>query len=319
MVVSLYVCDIPENVTRGDLESLFMDFEGFKELRTKTTNDKKKIAFVDFDNEREANFAKKTLQNFQFTVEDKGLNIKLSDNSKKGGRSSHEHMPSSFTHNKRRRSLSDRSDISNKKEDNNNNLNKPSSTNQMTSIPSSSGTNYSLLKLLTSQPINPLNSLNPSSIPIPDNKVPEQNQLFDFLNKLQQAQLLYNQIQKQNNIPAPKLNTPFPPSNALDSFDEDFLSLSSYKRNATHIVYVEGIPVNATEREVAHIFRPFPGYRSLRLIQKDKNGDKNLICFADFENIIQSTICINTLQGYRFDKNDLIGLRFSYGVSKNKK
>ena len=42
-------------------------------------------------------------------------------------------------------------------------------------------------------------------------------------------------------------------------------------------------------------------------------------CFADFENVIQSTICINTLQGYRFDKNDLVGLHCSYGISKNKK
>jgi hypothetical protein len=34
---------------------------------------------------------------------------------------------------------------------------------------------------------------------------------------------------------------------------------------------------------------------------------------------VQSTICINTLQGYRFSKDDLIGLHFSYGVTKGKK
>ena len=95
---------------------------------------------------------------------------------------------------------------------------------------------------------------------------------------------------------------------------------SYYKKiqpNATSTVYVEGIPLDATEREVAHIFRPYIGFRGLRLIKKEKNGQKTVICFVDFDNIIQSTVCINTLQGYRFDKNDLIGLRLSYGVKKS--
>ena len=83
---------------------------------------------------------------------------------------------------------------------------------------------------------------------------------------------------------------------------------------ATNIVYVEGIPLNAKEREVAHIFRPFPGFIRLRLIKREKNGQLMNICFVDFETIIQSTICIATLQGYRFDKRDLIGLHLSYGV-----
>ena len=36
--------------------------------------------------------------------------------------------------------------------------------------------------------------------------------------------------------------------------------------NATNTVYVEGIPLDASEREIAHIFRPFPGFLGLRLI-----------------------------------------------------
>lgn len=32
-------------------------------------------------------------------------------------------------------------------------------------------------------------------------------------------------------------------------------------QNATTTVYVEGLPADATEREVAHIFRPYPGFR----------------------------------------------------------
>jgi RNA recognition motif-containing protein len=67
--------------------------------------------------------------------------------------------------------------------------------------------------------------------------------------------------------------------------------------NATNTVYVEGIPFDATEREVAHIFRPFPGFKSVRLIPREKKpGEKVIFCFADFDNKMQTTIVINTLQ-----------------------
>ncbi len=107
--------------------------------------------------------------------------------------------------------------------------------------------------------------------------------------------------------------------NSVHKYDDKFKHFLEFKKNATNIVYVEGLPLNATEREVAHIFRPFPGFKSVRLITRDKSGEKSVICFADFDDILQSTVCINTLQGYRFDKNDLVGLHFSYGVSKLKK
>lgn len=78
--------------------------------------------------------------------------------------------------------------------------------------------------------------------------------------------------------------------------------------------------MDASEREVAHIFRPFPGYLGLRLIKrKAKNGDDVLFCFSDFETKEQATIVINTLQGYRFDAKDIMGLQFSYADYKSKK
>ena len=83
--------------------------------------------------------------------------------------------------------------------------------------------------------------------------------------------------------------------------------------NATNTIYVEGLPTDATEREVSHIFRPFRGYKSVRLIPRDKGPEgKVLFCFADFENTFQTTVVINTLQGYRLDKDDIWGLQFSY-------
>ena len=61
------------------------------------------------------------------------------------------------------------------------------------------------------------------------------------------------------------------------------------------------------------IFRPYPGFQQIRLIRKSTStGREYLLCFVDFENNLQSTIAMNTLQGYRFDKHDKIGLKISY-------
>jgi RNA recognition motif-containing protein len=83
----------------------------------------------------------------------------------------------------------------------------------------------------------------------------------------------------------------------------------SIPKNASNTVYVEGVPTDATEREVAHIFRPFVGFKTVRLIPREKRqGERVMLCFADFENTLQTTIVINTLQGYRFDRDDIFGL-----------
>jgi len=58
-------------------------------------------------------------------------------------------------------------------------------------------------------------------------------------------------------------------------------------KNATNTVYVEGIPIDATEREVSHMFRPFLGFKTVRLIPREKRpGEKVVLCFADFETVI---------------------------------
>ena len=113
-------------------------------------------------------------------------------------------------------------------------------------------------------------------------------------------------------------NSPLPPTsdNLLNKQQAFIRYFETVKNIATKTVYVDGLPNDATEREVAHIFRPFPGFITVRLVTKMKNGYKKLICFADFENSFQSTICIQTLQGYRFDKTDTVGLHFSYGNQK---
>lgn len=85
--------------------------------------------------------------------------------------------------------------------------------------------------------------------------------------------------------------------------------------NATSCLYVDGVPGDATEREVAHIFRPFPGYVAARLIQKTSKSDRKFFfCFVDFENKTQAAICMQTLQGYRFHFKDPVGLRLNFAT-----
>ncbi|KAK6940017.1 RNA recognition motif domain [Dillenia turbinata] len=57
--------------------------------------------------------------------------------------------------------------------------------------------------------------------------------------------------------------------------------------DASSTIYVEGLPPDSTRREVAHIFRPFVGYKEVRLVTKEskhRGGDPLILCFVDFAN-----------------------------------
>lgn len=98
------------------------------------------------------------------------------------------------------------------------------------------------------------------------------------------------------------------------------IALFSISSDATNSLYVDGVPNDTNEREVSRtsipnvdIFRPFPGFQCVRLIPKTANNNRNYyLCFVDFENALQATIAMSTLQGYRFDKSDKVGLKISY-------
>jgi RNA recognition motif-containing protein len=295
MVVSIYVCEIPRNINKKDVENLFSDYDGYLETRMKGTNDNRKIAFIDYENEKDAVFVIDTLQSFRFAPEDKGLILKISDNSKSQLTQKDD---SYLRHKKTRTSSYDKSDYQYKHE-------KKEENKQQAVVPD-------LLSLLVAMNQNTKpqqsNYMNETNIPNPETNV---NDIFQNLQALQFLQT----IAGANTAPKTKVDL----SSELLRYDSNFKNMMDFRKQATNIVYVEGLPNDVSEREVAHIFRPFPGFKSVRLITKDKKGEKSILCFADFEDVIQSTICINTLQGYRFDKNDLVGLHFSYGISKSKR
>ncbi|XP_019413759.1 PREDICTED: RNA-binding protein 2-like isoform X2 [Lupinus angustifolius] len=75
--------------------------------------------------------------------------------------------------------------------------------------------------------------------------------------------------------------------------------------DASNTLYVEGLPSDCTKREVAHIFRPFVGYREVRLVSKEskhRGGDPLILCFVDFENPACAATAMSALQGYKVDE-----------------
>jgi len=110
------------------------------------------------------------------------------------------------------------------------------------------------------------------------------------------------------------------PGNPLFPFTNPAL-FPTLPEEACNTLYVEGLPLDVTEREVAHIFRPIPGYQSLRIVPKESNKYPSRsynLCFVEFDNKYQATIALHHLQGYRMDKNDTKGLKISYAKTERK-
>ncbi|XVF64364.1 hypothetical protein PTKIN_Ptkin09bG0163800 [Pterospermum kingtungense] len=77
--------------------------------------------------------------------------------------------------------------------------------------------------------------------------------------------------------------------------------------DASNTLYVEGLPPDSTKREVAHIFRPFVGYKEVRLVSKEsrhRGGDPIILCFVDFASPACAATAMSALQGYKMDEHD---------------
>lgn len=61
---------------------------------------------------------------------------------------------------------------------------------------------------------------------------------------------------------------------------------NSLPAEASSTLFVEGLPSDVTVREVSHIFRPFPGYQSLRIVPKESKADPAKVftlCFVEYD------------------------------------
>ncbi|XP_012488611.1 nuclear speckle RNA-binding protein A isoform X2 [Gossypium raimondii] len=72
--------------------------------------------------------------------------------------------------------------------------------------------------------------------------------------------------------------------------------------DASSTLFVEGLPPDCTCREVSHIFRPFVGYKEVRLVTKEPRypgGDPIKLCFVDFLSPSHAATSMDALQGKR--------------------
>ncbi|KAF8042832.1 hypothetical protein BT93_A1228 [Corymbia citriodora subsp. variegata] len=82
--------------------------------------------------------------------------------------------------------------------------------------------------------------------------------------------------------------------------------------DASNTLFVEGLPPKCSRREVSHIFRPFVGYKEVRLVNKEsRQTGKNpvTLCFVDFVSPAHAATAKDALQGYVFDENDRDSVR----------
>ncbi|XVF53345.1 hypothetical protein PTKIN_Ptkin05aG0092000 [Pterospermum kingtungense] len=69
--------------------------------------------------------------------------------------------------------------------------------------------------------------------------------------------------------------------------------------DASSTLFVEGLPSDCTCREVSHIFRPFVGYKEVRLVSKESRhpgGDPLILCFVDFVSPAHAATAMDALQ-----------------------
>ncbi|GMI90808.1 hypothetical protein like AT1G21320 [Hibiscus trionum] len=94
------------------------------------------------------------------------------------------------------------------------------------------------------------------------------------------------------------------PVDAMSMLGRDTVPLPP---DASNTLYVEGLPSDSTRREVAHIFRPFVGYKEVRLVSKEfrhRGGDPLILCFVDFSSPACAATAMSALQGYKIDEQD---------------
>ncbi|PIN13218.1 hypothetical protein CDL12_14159 [Handroanthus impetiginosus] len=72
----------------------------------------------------------------------------------------------------------------------------------------------------------------------------------------------------------------------------------------SNILFVDGLPTDCTRREIGHLFRPFIGFRELRVVHKEprRRGDRAMVlCFVEFTDAKCALTAMEALQGYKFD------------------
>ena len=74
---------------------------------------------------------------------------------------------------------------------------------------------------------------------------------------------------------------------------------------------------DAMVREICHIFRPFDGFQSARLVPS-RDPERGPLCFAEFTNPELAFVALETLEGYLIDRDDPDSSALHIAFAKNK-
>ncbi|KAL8101559.1 RNA-binding protein 2-like isoform X1 [Apium graveolens] len=90
---------------------------------------------------------------------------------------------------------------------------------------------------------------------------------------------------------------------SFGNIDDLPVSIPASKKES-NVLFVDGLPNDCTRREVGHLFRPFIGFREIRVVHKEprRAGDKAMVlCFVEFTDAKCALTALEALQGYKFD------------------
>jgi len=217
---TLFVAEIPPNITGQQFQDLFGVYSGFKDARLRRDKNNNMVGFVEFENESCAGLGKAALQGYKWSnMEEKGLLIQFS-----------------------------RSDAAARKP-----------------------------RIHQVDPVYPM--------------APHSNG---------------GHARRRDVMPNFAPNEFSSGSSVMTAFNS-----AQLPAEASSTLFVEGLPLDAAEREVAHIFRRMPGFQSLRIIPKEVTSTHTTdqprtynLCFVELDNKYQATTALHQLQGYRMEKDD---------------
>ncbi|XP_024960795.1 uncharacterized protein LOC112501308 isoform X2 [Cynara cardunculus var. scolymus] len=76
----------------------------------------------------------------------------------------------------------------------------------------------------------------------------------------------------------------------------------------SNVLFVDGLPSDCSRREVSHLFRPFFGFREVRVVHKEPRHTEDkamVLCFVEFLDAKCALTALEALQGYKFDNKKL--------------
>jgi len=294
MVATLFVGRLPWNFKEDDLIALFGSFSGFQSARLRTNKWNNLVAFVDFNNFENAERAKENLQGYKLDKDQKGLFIQYSHSSPTtiplkslGNGIIQCNGISEVNHSDLFKSFMEPIEFSSTKTRETTNPMNPSRS-TISSSHYSRNDNTSLKSFIAPTTISPAASFPNSTL----NHVGASQSMFPDL-------------------------PPFLSVTHSNMLSPQYENHSDQKAT----LFVEGIPIDATEREISHIFRQWPGYKSVRIISthsKLSPSRTHFLCFVEFDSKPHATIAMQYLQGYKVDIADLKGLSISFAKSERK-